>query len=160
MPTLIVLWFALGQLVMLAIHNSIAPRLVFELYGVLSPFFLSLRRMESIQYFNSEVAQAYASAMLLWIPPLFAILGRMNLNALLTGVRAKGRQNVLIAGSLFFLLGLIVFVSGFGAKGPGLVFRNSAVGFAFLISFLVFMSAFCLRLAFNLLIQKEVIGEK
>lgn len=138
------LWVIFGQLVSYCVLNDLVPTSLLEVGDALAKFVPSIARLGNNYAFGLSVARRIASICLLFSPILFAILLLADVEESVSGVRQKGKEAK--GSAIFAVIGLSVFISGFGIRGPGKAFYTDVSSFSFLSSLITYGCAYFFRL--------------
>lgn len=148
---LFLLWVAWVQFVAYCILNGLVPSIVLEIADAIGGFVPSISRLKDEYTFGLLAARRIASLALAMSPLLFLLLLLADVEDSISGVRRKGKEATGI--TIFIVIGLGMFVAGFGGRVPGLplrLFHTSTIAFSFLASLITYLSPYVLRLAWCL----------
>jgi len=145
------LWVVWGQFVSYCILENYVPGFVLEFADAIGGFVPSVTRLRDHYAFGVVAARRIASLSLALTPLLFLLLLLADVEETVTSVR-KRRGGAKVA-TILVVLGLGMFVAGFGYRVPGFpqrLFYTNAIAFSFLSSLLTYLSTSFLRLAWGL----------
>ena len=148
---LFLLWVVWGQFVAYCVLNNLVPSIVLEIADAIGGFVPSISRLKDEYTFGLLAARRIAFLALAMTPILFLLLLCADVEDSISGVRKKGMEAKAIA--MFSIVGLGVFVAGFGGRVPGFpvrVFHTSTIAFSFLASLITYISPYVLRVAWCL----------
>ena len=142
------LWSALVSLFSYLVTNNLLPLGVVEIIDSIGSKVPSIYRLKDNYIFGGYAARRIAAMSLMATPILIAFLFFIDVEPTVSGVRDKKKETKVAA--ILIVVWFFVFISGFGANGPGRMFYKDAVAFSILSSFITYISSLSLRVAFCL----------
>lgn len=149
-------WFSLGLILMYLLRLDLGLlQIGLVTYDALADLLPSIARMQRFDYFDRDIARSYAALVVLAMPVLFIFfVFSVSFQDYSKRIRDRGRYHSLRVGVVFLAIGLVPFITGFGSRGPGGVFRDDPHFFALWASTLTFLQSLSFRLSLRLLINR------
>ncbi len=145
------LWVAWGQLVSYCVLNGLIPDFILGIADAIAGVVPSITRLGDHYAFGLPAARRIAALSLAMTPLLFLSMLFADVEEGISGIRKKGKETTAI--TMFLVLGIGIFIAGFGYRVPGFpqrLFYTNVIAFSFLSSLLTYLSTSFLRLVWCL----------